>query len=296
MSLYSNRPSRAQLTAFDSFHPVVVLVFFATMLIFSMAVMQPVYLVLSLLGSLSYSLFVRGWRATVHTVAWQLPLVVVLALANPLFSASGSTEVFRLGVRAFYLESFIYGACMGIMLAAVLLWFSNASRILSVDKVMALFGNVAPTVGLMISMVSRLIPKFLQRGTAIGDVQRACSAAQSTGLSEGMSARMRMTSTLMGWGMEDSLDTADAMRSRGWGAAERRTTYQRWRFRLRDSVALGVLGALVVPNVVLATVAASQFHFYPTLSPLVLWWGYGVFALLAFAPCFLEAKERVRWR
>ena len=184
---------------------------------------------------------------------------------------------------------------MGAMLSCVLLWFSNASRALSSDKVMALFGNAAPTIGLMLSMAMRLVPQFMRRGAAVGDVQRACTSAGAAGPREGARSRLRLTSVLMGWGMEDSLDTADAMRARGWGACARRTTYQRCRFRARDGAALGVLAALVALNAVLAYAACTQFHFYPVLSVLAVWWGYVPFAVLAFAPLALEARERARW-
>ena len=257
--------------------------------------MQPVYLALSLAAALSYSIILRGVRATLRTALWQMPLILVMAVANPLFSAMGSTELFRIGLRAFYLESLVFGACMGAMLVCVLLWFSNASRVLSSDKVMALFGNAAPTIGLMLSMAMRLVPQFMRRGATVGDVQRACTSARATGLLEGARSQLRMTSVLMGWGMEDSLETADAMRARGWGARARRTTYRRCRFRARDGAALGVLAALAALNAVLAYVACTQFHFYPTLSALTVWWGYVPFAVLAFAPLALEARERARW-
>ena len=102
---------------------------------------------------------------------------------------------------------FVFGACMGAMLSCVLLWFSNASRALSSDKVMALFGNAAPTIGLMLSMAMRLVPQFMRRGAAVGDVQRACTSAGAAGPREGARSRLRLTSVLMGWDMEDSLDT-----------------------------------------------------------------------------------------
>ena len=137
-------------TAFDLFHPVVAFGYFAVMFALSMTAMQPVYLAISLASVLSYSAVLCGWRATGRSLLWQLPLVAVVALANPLFSASGSTELFRLGLRAFYLESFVYGACMGIMLISVIVLFSNASQVLTSDKVMTLFGDVAPTIGLML--------------------------------------------------------------------------------------------------------------------------------------------------
>lgn len=293
-------------TAFDLFHPVVALCYFAALFVLCMTAMQPIYLLISFAGALAYSAVLRGWRATGRSLAWQLPLVAVIALANPLFSASGFTELFRIGSHAFYLEGFVYGGCMGLMLASVLVLFSNASQVLTSDKVMALFGGVAPTVGLMLSMTARLVPQFVRRGGDIGDVQRACTASRSAaGPAEGSGvgrkrakARgyLRLTSVLMGWSMEDSLETAGAMKARGWGASERRTTYARYRFRRLDAVALASGGALAAISAAAAWGACGLFHFYPTIGGFAPWWNYLPYALFAALPIVMTAKERLRWR
>ena len=283
-------------TSFDRFHPAVCAVYFAAMLVFSMAAMQPVYVAISLIAAFSCSVCVRGVRASLRTALWQMPLILVLALANPLFVASGSTELFRVGLRAFYLESLVYGACMGMMLAGVMLWFSNAAHALSSDKIMALLGNAAPVIGLMLSMTARLVPSFVREGKNIGDVQKACTAADSSALHDTARSRMRLVSVLMSSSMEDSLETADAMRARGWSAGMRRTTYARWRFRRRDGIALALVIALIAANAVLVAIACAPFHFYPTLTPMPVWWGYAPFALLAFVPVALEIKENLRWK
>ena len=297
-------------TAFDLFHPVVALAYFAAMLVLSMAAMQPVYLLIAFVGALAYGFALRGVRATARALAWQVPLVVVVAAANPLFSASGSTELFRIGVRAFYLESLVYGACAGMMLADVLLVFSNAARVLTSDKVMALFGNLVPTIGLMLSMVARLVPQFVRRGQDIGDAQRACTAArpQAARTAKGEGARdrrsrgaalrdnLRLTSVLMGWSMEDSLETADAMKARGWGSGARRTTYARHRFRRFDAVALACVAALAAASAASAWAACSQFRFYPAIAGFAPWYSYAPFALFAVLPLLMEARERLLWK
>lgn len=294
-------------TAFDLFHPVVALAYFAILLVMSMAAMQPVYLLVSLAAALALGAVLRGARVVVRSLAWQLPLVAIVALANPLFSASGSTELFRIGVRAFYLESFVYGACMGVMLASVLITFSNASRVLTSDKIMALFGGVVPTVGLMISMTARLVPQFVRRGSAIEGVARACTAARPAAstlpdATKSASRRlrfrehMRLTSVLMGWSMEDSLETADAMKARGWGVAPKRTTYARFRFRRLDACALAFLMVVGASAAVAAWAACAQFRFYPSIVGFASWWSYVPYVLFAVLPLVMEARERIVWR
>ena len=100
---------------------------------------------------------------------------------------------------------------------------------------------------------------------------------------------LRLITVLMGWGMEDSLETADAMKARGWGAAERRTTYQRYRFRRIDTMALIAVALLAVASAAAAWTAVGELSFYPVISGLAPWWSYAPFALFAFAPSILGA-------
>lgn len=297
-------------TVFDTYHPLVAATYLIAVLAFTMGAFHPLFVIPSLVGALLYSTLLRGLGETGRSLAWQLPLVLAIALVNPLFSQSGSTVLFTWGeMHAYYLESLCYGACMGMMLVAVMVWFSNLSHILTIDKLMQLTGSVAPTLGLMITMVLRLVPRFVRRGTAIGTVQAACTAA---GLgTEGrapsrnpvrrkaaqLQESMRGVSVLMGWGMEDSLDTAEAMRARGWGATAKRTTYRRSGFRLEDAVVLGLLAALVAVSAWCAMTACGCFSFYPKMTWVnPLWWGYFPYVALLMVPAFLWLRECVAWR
>ena len=99
--------------AFSMSHPAVPALYIVLTLGLTMFSMQPVLIVLSLAGGLSYGFATRGAARTLGALCWQLPVILIIALVNPLFSASGSTELFRIGMRAVYLESLVYGLCMG---------------------------------------------------------------------------------------------------------------------------------------------------------------------------------------
>lgn len=287
-----SRPVRH--TAFTSSHPAVPAAYLAFTLGFTMFGMQPVLIALSFLGGFLYGCCVRGVRSSLMGLRWQLPLIVIVALLNPLFSASGSTELFRLGERAVYLESLCYGLSMSGLFMASVLWFQAAGRLLSFDRVMALFGNAAPVVALMISMCMRLIPRFVRQGRAILSVQGAAIRALSTGRDAARSG-LRASSVLMGWAMEDSLETADAMRARGWEAGTSRSTYTRFRFTAADGLAL--LAILVAGGLcaVLAHAATVQYAFYPVMSRLVPWWGYVPYAAWMMVPTLLHVLEGRRF-
>lgn len=281
---------------FATYHPTVAFVFLACAIVISMAALQPVFVALSFLGALACSVVCRGARATAGSFAWIVPLWLVVAIANPLFSASGSTEILRIGVRAVYVESLVYGACSGGMLASVFLWFSSYAACMNSANTMALFGNVLPIVSLMVSQVMRLVPQFVARGRGIAAAQDAVSAAAPQTKRQQTAGRLRIVSVLMGWGMEDGIERSDAMRARGYDCGARRTTYKRYRFGRADA---SVLASIVVLAAVAGACAAAvclRFSFYPTLSGWGAWWAYLPYALLMAVPSALRFKEWLLWR
>lgn len=281
---------------FATYHPAVAFVFLACAIVISMAALQPVFVALSFLGALACSVVCRGARATAGSFVWIVPLWLVVAIANPLFSSSGSTEILRIGVRAVYVESLVYGACSGGMLASVFLWFSSYAACMNSANTMALFGNVLPIVSLMVSQVMRLVPQFVARGRGIAAAQDAVSAAAPQTKRQQTAGRLRIVSVLMGWGMEDGIERSDAMRARGYDCGARRTTYKRYRFGRADA---SVLAAIVVLAAVAGACAAAvclRFSFYPTLSGWGAWWAYLPYALLMAVPSALRFKEWLLWR
>ncbi len=321
----------------DRYHPVVAFLFVIVCLGFSMAAMQPVYLALTFVGQTALACALKGGMKALRGIFWQAPLVLVLAIANPLFVSVGSTELFRIGLHAVYLEALVFGLAQGLLLVNTLLTFSNAAHLLTSDKVLSLLGRALPTVSLMISMVMRLIPSFVRRGNEIGDVRRACTAADSalhqagarkTGATETpkpevanaclmepqneslharssrpsrsrrikdrFSGALRTSTVLMGWGMEDSLETADAMRARAWNSGARRTSYQRYRFRRRDAVACVFVGALALASALSAAAACARFSFYPRIDGFAPWYSYAPYALLLALPLIVALARRSR--
>ena len=284
-------------SAFNAFHPALAVAYFAIVLVFCMAVLHPVLTGLSFAGALAYHVFLVGWRRTLRTLAWQLPLVALIAILNPIFSAAGATEIARFGVMRIYLESICYGACMGLMFVSVMLWFSNASSVLTADKVMSVMGNTLPTISLMVSMTMRLVPKFVLRGNQVNVAQECCAPAQEGATRrQRLAERARQITVLMSWSMEDSLETADAMRARGWNPKTKRSTYLTHRMHRRDWVASIVLALLVASCILVAWHARSTFWFYPTMNPITPEPGYLLFVLLMAFPFLLEGEEWARWR
>lgn len=283
---------------FQTYHPAIAFCYLACAIVFSMAALQPVYVALSLAGALAASCVTRGPRPTARSLAWVLPLVALACVLNPFFSASGSTEILRLGSRAVYLESLVYGACSGGMLAAVLLWFASYAACMTSAATLELFGNRAPTVSLMVSQVLRLVPQFVTRGRDVSAVQHAVSAAAPASRRAAVRNRLRVVSVLMGWGMEDGMVRGDAMRARGYACGARRTSYRRYRFGRADGAVLAAVAALAAVSALGAWHMCGRFAFYPRIAVAALGpaAAYVPYALLMAVPVFLQLREWWVWR
>ena len=273
---------RARHIAFDACHACVPAVLFASILLLTMFSVQPVLVALSLTGALAFSALARGPRAT------------LVCLANPLFSASGSTLLVRLGPVCVYAESLAYGAVMGALMVSVVVWFEDAAAVLTQDRLLSLGRGGSSSVALVVSMASQLTPQLLRRSRGVEASLSACSAA---GPRPGLRERLtRESGQLMTWALEDSLERADAMRARGWESDARRTSYRA--DILRESDAAKTCGVVVLALLCafLAAVACGQWSFYPVMPALVCWWGYAPYAALMLLPAVAAVAERIRWR
>ncbi len=292
---------RAGQTISELFHPAVAMLYCGVALVLAMASMQPVYLVITFLGQMAWSVALgRGGGAAgsvLGRLAWQAPVVLVLAVANPIFVSMGSTALLRVGTWTLYLESLVYGLCQGLMLCNGLVAFSNVSEILTSDKVMELLARRLPTVALMISMTMRLIPRYTRRGGEVMDVAAACTCSGAAGGRSGrLKGALRISTVLMGWGMEDSLETADSMAARGWVTGASRTVYSRRRFRREDLLATVVLGFVGGAALVCECLAASQMRFYPRIAGLAPWFTYVPYVLFFAAPLAIAVCEELEWK
>ena len=110
--------------AFSRYHPLVNFLFFALVLAYSMVLMHPVCLAVSLLGALLYAGQLEGRRALARHLRVALPVLLLAALVNPAFNHAGVTILIYLpSGNPLTLESIAYGFAAAAMLAAVVLFY-----------------------------------------------------------------------------------------------------------------------------------------------------------------------------
>ena len=276
-------------SAFEVWHPMVPAVYFAGTIALAMFGICPTCVALSLVGGLAFSLVTQGLHASLAKLRWQLPLLVLICVINPLYSGMGSTLLGKVGPFRVYAESLAYGAVMGALLVSVLLWFEAAGSVLGADELMELGGSMLPTTTLAVSMVMRLIPQLMGRARTSRDVMRVVR-----GSSAGLHEHTRLMGVLLTWSLEDSIERSDSMRARGWGARQRRSTYRTHMLRHRDAVALAVVLALLASAAWGIWQTLAGWRFYPTMRGTAEPWVLVPYGLLTILPTAMVLIEELR--
>ena len=261
--------------AFSELNPFVLLVYYGVVLVISATILHPAMLILSLLGGvLTVSCRIGMKRALLRLVK-TLPLALLTAVVNPIFSHEGATILTYLpGGNPLTLESMLYGAAAGMMLLNSLIWFVTISETFTGEKWMYMLGKIVPALSLILSLIFRFVPKLLRQLKQINDALALSEADQSK-----LKRAFHAFSAVISWALEDAAETADSMHCRGYGLPGR-TAYHRYRFDLRDGL---VLTAVTMLSVGLFAFA-PYYHYFPIIYAEHFSPGMGCFALMCLLP------------
>lgn len=287
------------MTDFSSLHPTVLFTYYLILLVFGMTLTHPIFVVTSVvLTALSY--IAVGKRKAVRTlITLALPLSVLSAVINPLFSHAGQTVLayFPSG-NALTLESILYGLdAAGSFFTALTACFC-VSAVMTDDKWICLFGRFAPSLSLLLSMTFRFVPRFQKEAVALSHALRTLEP-DTRSLRQKLRHGLRTFSTLVTKTLENALYTADSMKARGYGLPGR-TAFSLFAFHTSDAVTLVLILTFAGFVGFGAYGGHTAFRFYPNikaapmtpLSPAV----FAAYALFCALPCLIEGKELIRWK
>jgi len=288
-------------TGFSTCHPAVIFLYFGLMLLFSLWLTHPASAALSLLGAVLWSQQLGGRETARFQLRTLLPMLILAALFNPVFSHEGATILTWLpSGNPLTLESILYGIGTAGMLACVICWFSCFNRVVTSDMFLYLFGRIAPALSLILSMVLRLVPRFQRQFHAVCRTQAALGRPTDRGpLLRRWANAVRVWSILLTWALENAVDTADSMRSRGYGLPGR-TSFSLYRLTEKDSGLLCWLGTLAALLTALALRGALAWRYYPTVRCAAwdIWQATALLTYLALSltPCILDVWEGRKWK
>ena len=282
-------------------HPGVSFLYFFAAIGFSMVFIHPLCLGISLFGSSAQLAALGGKKALKTSLFYMLPVFLLSAALNPMFNHEGITILCYLpGGNPLTLESIFQGLGAAAMMAAVICRFACFNIVMTGDKLIYVFGRLAPSLSLMLSMTLRFVPRFKEQIREISDAQRAIGKNPFEG---NMIKRLKLCIKILSAQITQSLEcavvTADSMKSRGFGTAKR-TAYSNYDFEKKDAVCLSavlLLSALVLWG---AAEGKMSFRWFPSVraaEPSALGTlSFAAYFLLCFCPLMLEIKEVFDWK
>ena len=159
--------------------------------------------------------------------------------------------------------------------------------------------GVDTQAGLVLSMALRFIPKFRAQMQTVSEAQACIGRDTKNGsVFRRVGNAVKIFSIMVTWSLENAIETADSMRSRGYGLPGR-TAFSIYRFDDRDKAALAWLvfcGAYLISGWM---AGGTYFRYYPTVkaaawTPMTVSFMLVYFALV-LTPVILDRREDRLW-
>ena len=287
--------------AFSQMHPIVNFIFFAFVIGFSMFIMNPACLLISLVCALVNALYLNGKKAVRLSVLYLLPTIIIIAIVNPVFNHDGVTMLaYFPWDNPLTLESIIYGIATAVLLSSIVLWFSCFNEVMTSDKFIYLFGRVIPSLSLVLSMALRFVPKFIFQFNVIRNSQKCIGRDISDGkLLQRLKNAAKIISIMISWALENAIETADSMKSRGHGL-KGRTAFSIYRFSKRDAAVLSIIIISGIILIIMSVLDVAKFRYFPSVkgnvisAPAIIY--YALYFSLMIMPLAINVWEGIKWK
>lgn len=293
--------SKYGMNEFKAYHPIVNFIYFVLVIGFSMFFMHPLCLFISLVCAFLYSVILKGKKAIKDNLIYMIPMMLAMIFINPLFNHEGVTILKYLpGGNPLTLESVLYGVFASVMIAGVICWFSCYNAVMTSDKFMYLFGRVIPSLSMIFSMTLRFVPKFSAQLKTVANAQKCIGRDVSNGsIIKRAKHGLSILSVMVTWALESSVETADSMKSRGYGV-DKRTAFSIYTFDKRDAIVLLYILFFGIYVFVGRLMGEMYFRYFPYMEGTEFsLFGMSVFIsyiALCILPVVIEIWEVGRWK
>ncbi len=219
---------------FDSYHPMINLIYFTAAITCSICFKQPIFLGISFLCAFIYSIKLGGIKMLLLNLLFIL-LGFGYAARYTSYEHFGVTVLtFNFIGNQITLESLVYGLTNGLIFATVCMWFCCIFILITADKIVYLFGRISPKLSLFLSILLRTVPRVKTRVKRIEISREGIGRGISQGnLFQRVLHLISLISILITWTLEDFVESSNSMKSRGY-SLRGRTAFSIYRFDNRD--------------------------------------------------------------
>ncbi|MBD3107392.1 energy-coupling factor transporter transmembrane protein EcfT [Bacillus sp. AGMB 02131] len=286
--------------SFRSFHPFVIFFYYLCVGILALFFNHPLFLLFSCLILIAVNLTHDNGEALKKWSPLLIGMSSMLIIMNALLVPKGKHILFEFFGREVTVEATVYGGVLALLISSILLLFISFNTILNGNKFLYIFSKFLPKIVFLTMLSIRFVPLLKKRMDEIVDVQRIKGLSVASGtLKERMTNGMIFIQILLTWSLEEGMDTADSMTTRGYGIGKR-SSYESYRWCRRDKGWLAVLSSLFIFSILGGLNGSGRVVIYPELSSFSLnLLDYFVLissVLILLFPLLVEGGEQLRWK
>ena len=301
-------------TSFSRLHPLATIVLFGCEVVLAAFSFQPLCTLIAFVGAEACTIQLFDAKHAVKQLVWYVPIIALMTVINPFFSASGSTVLYSFGQMQLYAESLLYGATSGLVLVSTLSWLECLFVVVSPLELLQRSSVRFPGLQLVLSLSVQLMPQLLSDLTVAQQIQLANTAAQTChsatqkprqsrfpGQRRFLSARKAIVQTastinaVCMSALEKSIRTFQSIVSRGWGMTGRRSRWNTQVLDAYDTLALLSFAFLGVVSAISLYMLVQAWQFYPTMPAFQLSFWYMGLVLFAALPVVFVRLDTVLW-
>lgn len=293
MFTYRNRN-----TFLQKLHPLASIFIIFLYILSFIVVNNPLYLFLILLSLMLLSYIDGSIKDLFKYGKLMLPFAILIMTLNPLLVRDGSTILYIgkikfpvIGSIVITLEAIMYGIFSGIKIICITLAFGFGNLIIHPDRSFGFFSKYLKKSSLLMSMIVKMFPNMMKSYENIREIEK---------LRGNILVDKKMKNTIKNGGnivnilflssLEDSLDIAESMYSRGYGSCKKRSSYFVERFESKDKILMIILISSFIGLMILGYKGLFNMNFYPRVdNPFKLLSIKGIiFCILLFIPSIIN--------
>ncbi|MCD7949264.1 MAG: energy-coupling factor transporter transmembrane protein EcfT [Erysipelotrichaceae bacterium] len=231
--------------SFQRSHPSCLFIYFVMNLILVMIQSHPFIVMIQFLSIL---------LLTKDLEKYDFIILLLITISNPIFVHRGNTILFSF----ITLEALIYGFIFGLKVLNMLILFRLMNKVLHSEHYIYLFSNHFPTLGLLISMIFSLTPRFIDHYKIINTCQKQFYEGHT------IKRLLNTFSIEVSWAFETSLEMLNSMKARFYGK-HKRTYFHLFIFRNKDMIHIIEVICIGMICFISYMIRWNHFYYYPTI-------------------------------
>jgi len=283
----------------ESFNTLALIVYLTCMLVFISITNNPIVQIIFFV-SLCLLIFFADKKTFINALIVSAFIGIPIMIINPIVNSRGATVLLRLsevpalGDIKITLECLAFALVLMLKLVNTVLMFIFFNLCAEPDKIFNLMAIAAPRSAITAALTAKMIPNMVESTKRIAEIQMTRGAQlKSKNLIKKVTTGWRFIKILLFLNLEGSLQTAEALESKGYGASKRRKHYDE-RFRVRDFL-IAFSGIMVVFMVILKySRDILAFKFFPRLGFFING-RIGAYIILGLLPILIGLPVILGW-